>query len=727
MSSYPDRVLIISSCTNDKYFKPNNALQLEDFKDIKRFKYKEKQLEKYKLPAVEMYTGRQHQYLFEGIKALRNIYGVDSIDLKILSAGYGILDEKDEIVPYNVSFSNMGAEDINEWANHLQISKKIEVFLDNYDLVFFLLGEKYLRALSLPFKANQNTRIIFLTTWSCSRLIPDLPNYWVIGTSSSDATSFGSALVSLKGYLFKLLCLEMASDESLLPKIYEDPNYIHCVLYPHRKEVQLKYLSLFSEKELPSCEEILMDVKQRSNNHTRKFGGFIVKNNELAENYRVGKITKFFIPEWDDRVDPNYDFENDLHKRNGDSPYEHDLYAHEIYPVPNYDGILVSLAVLDSYKKQKMSGIGVHEFLRFPKSYPIMADCGAFNYVDEKEPPFKTEEVLHHYEDSRFDYGVSIDHLIVGDYERDPVIRQYRYELTLQNAKDFIERYNMGDYRFKPIGVAQGWDPLSYRKAVEYLLGLGYEYIALGSLIPKTSRQIYNILKEIAPVIPEYLDLHLFGITRLEGIKAFLQLGATSFDSAAPLRQAWLSARSNYYTLEPGNQDDYNSLNGYKRYSAIRVPFANTKGLTKPSAIDLIDLERNSLKAVRLFEKNKIDLEEVLSAIISYESKSKETYFERIKNNLKNGIGNPVNVKDIEALEEKEVASKKQILIHEKLYREVLRDRPWEKCDCVICKEIGVEVIIFRGNNRNRRRGFHNTYVFNKQFKREIGMSNSDH
>jgi hypothetical protein len=24
----------------------------------------------------------------------------------------------------------------------------------------------------------------------------------------------------------------------------------------------------------------------------------------------------------------------------------------------------------------------------------------------------------------------------------------------------------------------------------------------------------------------------------------------------------------------------------------------------------------------------------------------------------------------------------------------------------------GVEIIIFRGNNRNRRRGFHNTYVF---------------
>ena len=49
-----------------------------------------------------------------------------------------------------------------------------------------------------------------------------------------------------------------------------------------------------------------------------------------------------------------------------------------------------------------------------------------------------------------------------------------------------------------------------------------------------------------------------------------------------------------------------------------------------------------------------------------------------------------------------------------------LEARPWEKCDCKICKDIGVEVIIFRGNNRNRRRGFHNLYVYNKHLS-EMG------
>ena len=53
-------------------------------------------------------------------------------------------------------------------------------------------------------------------------------------------------------------------------------------------------------------------------------------------------------------------------------------------------------------------------------------------------------------------------------------------------------------------------------------------------------------------------------------------------------------------------------------------------------------------------------------------------------------------------------------------FEETLHDRPWEKCHCAICKEIGIEVILLRGNNRNRRRGFHNTYNFYRQFKKVL-------
>lgn len=51
------------------------------------------------------------------------------------------------------------------------------------------------------------------------------------------------------------------------------------------------------------------------------------------------------------------------------------------------------------------------------------------------------------------------------------------------------------------------------------------------------------------------------------------------------------------------------------------------------------------------------------------------------------------------------------------LCADVLTDRPWKHCPCEICRRLGVHVIIFRGAERNRRRGFHNLFVFNNQLQ----------
>ena len=55
------------------------------------------------------------------------------------------------------------------------------------------------------------------------------------------------------------------------------------------------------------------------------------------------------------------------------------------------------------------------------------------------------------------------------------------------------------------------------------------------------------------------------------------------------------------------------------------------------------------------------------------------------------------------------------------LLRAMLEDAPWRRCPCDICREDGIDVAIFRGNNRNRRRGFHNTYVFYRLLQRALG------
>ena len=55
---------------------------------------------------------------------------------------------------------------------------------------------------------------------------------------------------------------------------------------------------------------------------------------------------------------------------------------------------------------------------------------------------------------------------------------------------------------------------------------------------------------------------------------------------------------------------------------------------------------------------------------------------------------------------------------HESEYARVLKDAPWRTCPCAVCREIGIEVILFRGLNRNKRRGFHNLHALGEIVRR---------
>ncbi len=62
---------------------------------------------------------------------------------------------------------------------------------------------------------------------------------------------------------------------------------------------------------------------------------------------------------------------------------------------------------------------------------------------------------------------------------------------------------------------------------------------------------------------------------------------------------------------------------------------------------------------------------------------------------------------------------------NEGAYREVLEAAPWRSCRCEVCRQLGHHVILFRGAERNRRRGFHNLYVFYRRLQRELRRSPS--
>lgn len=200
------KILVITSCTSWKKHKPSNQLKYEDFAPPEWFRQRTIELDKFKESAVEMYTGQQHIYLMDGLNQLRETYGQTVVDLNIISAGYGLLSEKDTIVPYNVTFQGLKKKEILERSHKLQIHEHVETLIADYDLVFFLLGEKYVRALQLCFRVSDLVTQIFLLGKTYRNLIPDTQNSHFVAAGSDLARKLSVMVVALKGFVFKILC-----------------------------------------------------------------------------------------------------------------------------------------------------------------------------------------------------------------------------------------------------------------------------------------------------------------------------------------------------------------------------------------------------------------------------------------------------------------------------------------------------------------------------------------
>ena len=170
---YP-RVLVITSCTGEKRFKPENQLTLEDFRDLKRLRDREAELADFACPAGELYTGMQHLRLMEGVRIMRDTLGESAVDVSILSAGYGLISEKKMIAPYEVTFNGMKAHEVDSWAKHLGVHNNLESIIRNYEIVFFLLGDNYLSAVSLPIATSPHQALIFLASRSKTSSIQGL-------------------------------------------------------------------------------------------------------------------------------------------------------------------------------------------------------------------------------------------------------------------------------------------------------------------------------------------------------------------------------------------------------------------------------------------------------------------------------------------------------------------------------------------------------------------------
>jgi len=422
---------------------------------------------------------------------------------------------------------------------------------------------------------------------------------------------------------------------------------------------------------------------------------------------------KFLYSDTQDYVDPNYDFLADRQAPKRER-YWDDVYAHQILREPPYDGLLVAMSAVrqaegvasskvrySTAEEQRMLRVGARKFLRLdgPQfgAFMLMGDCGAFAYVNHPEPAYSPEEVVEFYLDAEFTHGVSPDHVIFECDLDNPPARELpeahrRFEITLENARKFIKLAAQEGNAFEPMGAVQGWSPESMATAAGELVKMGYRYLAIGGLVPLKVDAIKTILESIRRKVGQNPQLHLLGFAKADHIQQFIRYGIASFDSTSPLIRAFKDEKANYYLENPEGGLDY--------YTAIRIPQAleNSRlmqGVKRGvfSAEDLVKREQMALETLRNFDRGKGSVQGTVDAVMDYHQF------------LVLGEG-----------DDEEAQGKALSKTRERVQR-TLEARPWKRCNCAICKDVGVEVIIFRSSNRNKRRGFHNLGVYHRHLK----------
>jgi len=144
------RVFILTSCVGtkkyseadvkpvlEKYGLPMPRCDLENEE-----KYKEA-LKDFILPAFQMYQG-SFKYIWDLVKKYRQ--KGDQVDLRIISARYGLISGDTLIIPYECTFQGFDQNRIRDTAEELRIYQNLLGFLEKnlFDLSVVILGVDYL-------------------------------------------------------------------------------------------------------------------------------------------------------------------------------------------------------------------------------------------------------------------------------------------------------------------------------------------------------------------------------------------------------------------------------------------------------------------------------------------------------------------------------------------------------------------------------------------------------
>jgi Family of unknown function (DUF6884) len=184
-------ILVLTSCTASKvHIRPGEAV-----------------------PAEDLYTGQQHVRLMRGVHTYRSAGEPQGpLDLRILSAGHGVVASSTLLRPYDATFVGMSRASVRRAGHELAVPEAVRGLLgQRRRLAVLLLGEDYLHATALTPSLRLGAPTIAFASPKSVRRLPQVENLHPIPLDNRDAKRFSCGLIGLKGDLAARLLTRLAA------------------------------------------------------------------------------------------------------------------------------------------------------------------------------------------------------------------------------------------------------------------------------------------------------------------------------------------------------------------------------------------------------------------------------------------------------------------------------------------------------------------------------------
>jgi hypothetical protein len=215
------RIAVLTSCTGVKADFQGTALDCADFARGRRYVARRHRgdLAAALLPAEDLYRGQQHLRLMRGVHAAR-VAGTVDVDLRIVSAGYGVVAGGEHLAPYGCTFQGMSRAQRRVWARRLDVPNAARRTLaEPFDLALVLLGDEYLDACGLEQTLELGgPTLVFCGSRAALRL-PALPRLTPVHLATAHTRLFRCGLVGLKGEIGGRLLARAAAAPAWLERI----------------------------------------------------------------------------------------------------------------------------------------------------------------------------------------------------------------------------------------------------------------------------------------------------------------------------------------------------------------------------------------------------------------------------------------------------------------------------------------------------------------------------